>query len=56
MLINPILVGLQLMFLINNFELFVNKVKMIKGAAEDGSPGILRLNPNKFFCPFSDIK
>ena len=44
------------MFLINNFELSDNKVKMIIGAAEDESPGILILKPNKFFCPFNDIK
>jgi hypothetical protein len=37
-LIKPIRVGLQLTFLINNFDPVVNKVRTINGAAEDGSP------------------
>ena len=39
----------KILFLINNFELFANKVKITNGAAEEGSPGIERINPNKFF-------
>ena len=36
-------VGLQLIFLINNFDPGVNKAKATKGAAEDGSPGTSKL-------------
>ena len=43
-------------FLIIKFEPGVNKVKKIKGAAEDWSPGIFSLKLNKFFCPFNVIK
>ena len=56
-LIKPIRVGLQLMFLINNFDPAVNKARVIKGAADDGSPGISRLKAlDKFSCPFNEIK
>ena len=51
----PVLVGLQLIFFIISFELGVNNVKIIKGAAEEGSPGIFILKPNKFFFPRRDI-
>ena len=42
-LINPMRVGLQLTPLINNFDPLVNKAKRIKGAADEGSPGIFKL-------------
>ena len=47
---------MQLTFLINNLDPVVNKVKAINGAADDGSPGILKLNAGRFFCPSSEIK
>ena len=56
MLTKPNLVGLQLMFLINNFELGVNKVRAIKGAAEERSPGIFKSKLDKFFCPLNETK
>jgi len=49
MLINPILVGLQFTFFINNLDPGVNNVKAIKNALEDGSEPIFDLKPNKFF-------
>ena len=52
----PILVELQLTFLINNFDPGVNKVSTIKGAAEEGSFGIFKLKPYRFFCPLNKIK
>ena len=54
--INPIRVGLQLIFFISSLDLAVNKVNAIKGAAEDGSPGIFKLKFDKFFFPFKEIK
>ena len=48
--------GVKVIKQVNNFEFVVNKVKITKGAAEDGSPGILRLKPNRFFCPLNEIK
>ena len=36
-------------FLINNFALVVNKASTMKGAAEDGSPGIFMLKLYRFF-------